>query len=104
MIFPGTEAYRLVDHSSSFLPLICWAPGTSPDPYDFPDIRESGLATTPANSLRTLGCIALILMDLRMFRAGGHDLVCTCSREHFVPPVPILQSMFSGGVGRKVEG
>ncbi|KAK4831745.1 hypothetical protein QYF61_018943 [Mycteria americana] len=33
------------------------SPGPSPDCRDFSNIMESGLATTSANSLRTLGCI-----------------------------------------------
>ena len=44
------------------------SPGTSSDLHDFPDIMESGLATTSASSLRTLGCIPSGPRDLWMFR------------------------------------
>ena len=42
--------------------------GTSPDCHDFSNIMESGLATTSASSLRTLGCIASGPMDFCTFR------------------------------------
>ncbi|KAK4825808.1 hypothetical protein QYF61_002413 [Mycteria americana] len=44
------------------------SPGTSPDCHDFSNIMESGLATTSANSFRTLGCISSGPIDLCMFR------------------------------------
>ncbi|XP_053908173.1 olfactory receptor 14A16-like [Cuculus canorus] len=40
------------------------SPGTSPDCHGFSAIMESGLATTSANSLRTLGCISSRPIDL----------------------------------------
>ncbi|KAK4832883.1 hypothetical protein QYF61_026433 [Mycteria americana] len=40
------------------------SPGTSPDCNDFSNIMESGLATTSASSLRTLGCISSGPIDL----------------------------------------
>jgi len=64
MIFPGTEV-RLAGWwfpRSSFLPFLKMgamfpffqALGTSPDCHDLSNIKESGLATTSASSLRTL--------------------------------------------------
>ena len=42
--------------------------GTFPDCCDFSIMMEGGLATTSANSLRTLGCILSGPMDFCMFR------------------------------------
>jgi len=44
------------------------SPGTSPDWCDFSNVVESGLATTSANSLRTLGYISMGPMHFWMFR------------------------------------
>ncbi|XP_031953022.1 uncharacterized protein LOC116438291 [Corvus moneduloides] len=58
-------AVQINDICSSSL-VNCWSdpvlegnqsPGTSPDCQDFSNTTESSLATTTANSLRTLGCI-----------------------------------------------
>jgi len=78
MIFPGTEV-MLTDREfpwSSFLPFlkmgkmfpIFQSTGTLPDYHDLSNIMESGLATTSANSLRTLGCISSGPTDLSTFR------------------------------------
>jgi len=77
MIFPGTEV-RLTGWlfpGSSFLPFFKMdamfpffqSPGTSSDCYDFSNIVKSGLASTSANSLRTLGCISSGPIGLGMF-------------------------------------
>jgi len=51
-------------HYIAFFP----SPGTLPDHRDFSSIIKSGLATTLASSLRTLGCTPLGSIDLWMFR------------------------------------
>jgi len=77
-IFPGTEV-RLTGQwfpGSCFLPILKMgtifpffqSPGASPDCHDRSNIMESGLATTSANSLRTLGCILAAPIDLCMYR------------------------------------
>ncbi|KAK4810922.1 hypothetical protein QYF61_013330 [Mycteria americana] len=54
------------------------SPGTSPNCHDFSNIMESGLATTSANSLRTLGCMS----------SGPIDL-CPSTREVWEERVPV---------------
>ncbi|KAK4816375.1 hypothetical protein QYF61_016279 [Mycteria americana] len=45
-------------------PYLSNSPRTSPDCHDFSNIMESDLATTPANSLRALGCISSGPIDI----------------------------------------
>ena len=73
-------------------------PGTSPDCHDFSNITEEGLATTSASSLRTLGCI-LSGMYVQVPQVVT-NLIFTYSERVFAPPVPVLQSTDSRGVGK----
>lgn len=76
--------------------------GTSPDCQDFTNTMESGLTSTSANSLRSLGCTLLgphwyKLMYIQVPQVVMNQIFTYCGR-HFGPPAPILLSIHSRDV------